>query len=560
MANPPLSPASDHPDVLIIGAGPVGLTTASELVRHGARVRIIDRRDGPVIYSQALVVHVRTQEILAAMGIVDGWLKAGHRLEEVYVHAYGKKVGHVHPGGIDSPYPCPLMIGQDVTERLLIEHLGRLGITVERHVEATGFSQDGDGVNVTLRHLAEGDRITTAHATWLVDCEGSASKAREFFGIPFDGAHYSGQEFLMADAQVHWSYVNGPAHAFIDKERTLMCFPFDGKGHHRVLCARPEKDPNRKEPVTLEEVQTIAREMTGDPGLRLSNPHWVTRFRTQHRLAGRFREQRVFLAGDAGHVHVPIGGQGMNYGMADAFNLAWKLAAVVRGDARPEPLLDSYNAERHQADAALLHGTDEGFRTMIQAGRLKELALRFIVPVALTSDTVQERMRTMLSGTKVAYSESAAIEDRGGSSGPAAGERAPDARVVNLALRETTSFFDLFYADTRWTLLLFGGTEPTAGTCAKLAQPAAAVLREFGHLINAHFVLTELEIAQNVEGGSVLMDCEGTAHEKYGAKAACFYLVRPDGYVGFRGPVESAGHLMSYLFRVGLIGRTVPAA
>ena len=136
----------------------------------------------------------------------------------------------------------------------------------------------------------------------------------------------------------------------------------------RALRCGPTATPTARTTPTLEEIQAIAREMTGDPGLRLSDPRWVTRFRTQHRLAGRFRERRVFLAGDAGHVHVPIGGQGMNYGMADAFNLAWKLAAVIRGDARPEPLLDSYNAERHRADEALLHGTDERFRGMIQTG------------------------------------------------------------------------------------------------------------------------------------------------------------------------------------------------
>lgn len=555
MSTPLLSPAQQNPDVLIVGAGPVGLTAAAELTRHGVRVRIVDKRDGPVIHSQALAVHVRTLEILRAMGIVDGWLKAGYLLEEIRLRAFGKKIGNVLPGGVDSPYPGPLAVSQQVTEQLLVEHLERLGITVERQVEATAFSQDAGGVNVTLRHLAEGDRITTAHAAWMVDCEGSASKAREAMGIPFDGDRYSGQEFLMADAQVRWSYPHGPAYGFVEKERTLLCLPFDGKGHCRVLCLQPDLNPERKELPTLEEIQTIAREMSDDPRLRLTDPRWVTRFRTQHRLAGRFREKRVFLAGDAGHVHVPIGGQGMNYGMADAFNLAWKLGAVIRGDARPEPFLDSYNAERHPVDTALLHGTDESFRAMSQPGRLKELAIRVIGPVALASETVQSRLRTMVSGIKVAYPESPVVEDRGGSDGPAAGERAPDAQVVSLAAQETISLFDLIYAGTRWTLLLFAGDDPTEETCGKLAQSAAAALGEFGHLVNAHFVLTDLAMAEIIEGGSVLMDREGTAHDKYGAKAACFYLVPPDGHIGFRGPAASAGHLLAYLFRIGLVSR-----
>ena len=557
MSHPPPSPlpsTSSH-DVLIVGAGPVGLTAAAELTRQGARVRIVDKRDGPVKYSQALAVHVRTLEILGAMGIADRWQTAGHRLEEIRVHAHGKQIGTVHPGGIDSPYPCPLAVSQQTTERLLVEHLERMSITVERQVEATGFSQDADGVSVTLRHLAEGGRASMARAAWLVDCEGSSSKARETMRIPFDGDRYSGIEFLMADAQTHWSYANGPAYIFIENERTLVCLPFDATGHHRVLCMQADQHPDAGYEPSLGEIEHIAREMTGDPGLKLSDPRWVTRFRTQHRLAGRFRDGKVFLAGDAGHVHVPIGGQGMNYGMADAFNLAWKLAAVIRGDARPEPLLDSYNTERHRADEALLHGTDEGFRGLARSGLLKELAIRFIGPVALASEALQARIRTMVSGTRITYPKSPAVDDRGGSTGPVAGERAPDAAVVDLATRTTTSLFKLFYAGTRWTLLLFAGTEATQAACGKLALAAATVLGEFGHLVNAHFVFTDLGIAGTVEGGSVLMDRDGVAHKKYGVERPCFYLVRPDGHVGFRGSVDSAGYLISYLFRIGLIGK-----
>ena len=407
---------------------------------------------------------------------------------------------------------------------------------------------------MTLRHLAEGGRTSTARAPWVITCEGSSSKAREAMGIPFDGERYSGQEFVMADAQVSWSYPHGLGYAFVESERTLMCFPFDAKGHYRVLCARPDADPDRKAPVTLEDVQAITREMTADPGLTLTDPRWVTRFRTQHRLAGRFREGRIFLAGDAGHVHVPIGGQGMNYGMADAFNLAWKLAAVIRGDARPEPLLNSYNAERHLADAALLHDTDKSYQATFRGGPMKEMALRYVAPLALGSDTVQRRLRTMLSGINVTYTHSPAVTD-GGGHGPAAGVRAPDAAVAMLASRETISLFRLFYAGTRWTLLLFGGSDPTPEICVKLARPAASVLTDFGHLINAHFVLTDLNVAEMIEGGSVLLDRDGAAHAKYRANEPCFYLMRPDGHIGFRGPIDAAGNLVSYLYRIGLVSK-----
>lgn len=544
---------SAAPSVLVVGAGPVGLSTAAELARHGVRVRIVDRREGPVTYSQAAAVHVRMQEILGAMGIVDGWLAAGHHLQRVSVRAFGKKLGVIRPDGVDSPYPGPLIIGQDITERLLVAHLERLGVAVERQVEATAYAQDADGVNVTLKPLAGEKREEAVRVPWVVACEGSSSAAREALGIPFEGARYTGQEFIQADVRVHGSYPAGSIYTFINKERTLIMFPFDDQGNYRVLCIRAEQAGGSHEPPTLAEIQTIAREMTGDPGLTLSDPRWLNRFRTQHRLAARFRGGRIFLAGDAGHVHVPVGGQGMNYGIQDAFNLAWKLATVVRGFARPEPLLDSYHVERHRVDAALLHGTDEGFRSMVHPSAWKELAMRLVGPVALGSDTIQERVRDLLSGVKIHYHGSLLAEDRGGSAGPVAGDRAPDGKGVLLPGRETKSLFDLFYPTGRWTLLLFGGLEPTEDACWKLAAAGAAVLTDFGHLINAHFVLTDLDLATSIEGGSVLLDREHTLHERYGVKAACIYLVRPDGYVGFRGSADHGGELLSYLYRVGLL-------
>lgn len=542
-------------DVLIIGAGPVGLTAAAELTRHGARVRLIDKREGPVAYSQAALIQVRTLEVLGAMGIVDGWLTAGHPLRRLSVRAFGKKLGVIHPDGVDSPYPGPLFVGQNVTERLLVEHLERLGVRVERQVEATHFTPYADRISVRLRHRKDDHREEIARAAWLVSCEGSSSKARDAAGIPFDGARYTGQEFVQADVRVHWSYPTGDGYGFINKERSLLMLPFDATGRYRVLCARSEQVGGPQGSPTLEEMQTIAREMTGDPGLWLSDPLWLNRFRTQHRLAGRFREGRIFLAGDAGHVHVPVGGQGMNYGMQDAFNLAWKLAAVVRGDARPEPLLDSYNTERHRVDAELLHGTDAGFRAMVQPGAWKGLAMRLVGPLAVGSETMQERAKTLLSGLKVHYHDGPLTEDHGGSSGPAAGDRAPDAPVVNLARRETTRLFQLLYPTGRWTLLLFGGLEPTEALCWQLAVAGAAILTDFGRLVNAHFILTELELAASIEGGSVLLDREHGAHEQYGVRAPCLYLVRPDGYVGFRGGAEHGGDALAYLYRVGLVKR-----
>jgi 2-polyprenyl-6-methoxyphenol hydroxylase-like FAD-dependent oxidoreductase len=550
------------PDVLVVGAGPVGLTAAAELTRHGAKVRIVDKRTGPVEYSQAAAVHVRMLEILNAMGIAGDWVAAGQPFTRMRIRAFGKKIGVVHLDGIDSPYPSPFIVGQNVTEKLLVEHLSRLGVTVERQVEATPFSQDDAGVNVTLHHLATGGDEEAVRVPWVVACEGSASKAREAVGIAFDGAPYTGEEFVQADVRLHWTYPNGDGYVFMETDRVLVFFPFDREGNYRVLCGRREQpgDPSEAaghahEPPTLEEMQAIAREMTADPALWLSDPVWLNRFRTQHRLAGSFRAGRIFIAGDSGHVHVPIGGQGMNYGIQDAFNLAWKLATVIRGDAGPEPLLDSYNAERHAVDTELLHGTDKGYHAMVGSGTLKELAIRFAGPVAIGLDVVQEQIRTMLSGTRIHYRGGALIADHGGSGGPAAGDRAPDAKLVRFADRETIQLFDLFYPGGNWTLLLFGGLDLTGETCAALAQISEAVVKDFGRLIKAYLVFVDPTFAGDVEPGSLLVDREHMAHDEYGVKGACIYLVRPDGHVGYRSPAKGGGEgrLAAYLDTIGLL-------
>ncbi len=329
-------------DVFIIGAGPVGMVTAAELTRYGVSVRIVDKRSAPVEHSHASIVHARTLEVFEAMGIVNGWLLHGYPFRKTTFFAFGKKLGQLKIEGVDSPYPAPRDIGQNVTERLLIEHLERINVKVERPVEAISFTQNDDYATVTLRHTDGKEEIV--QAKWVVSAEGSGSMVRKTLNIPFEGDRYDNQEFVQTDAHIRWSYPVGEGYMFINKHRFLGMFPFDDKGFYRILCARPDKNPQDKSDPTLEQMQQIVREIA-DPQAELSNPKWLNRFRTQHRKAASFREGRALLAGDAGHVHVPVGGQGMNTGIQDAFNLSWKLAYVIRGLAHPHlPLaIELYN-------------------------------------------------------------------------------------------------------------------------------------------------------------------------------------------------------------------------
>jgi 2-polyprenyl-6-methoxyphenol hydroxylase-like FAD-dependent oxidoreductase len=537
-------------DVLVIGAGPVGLTLASELKRHGARVRIVDKNAEPNQHPNAAIVHVRTLEILSAMGAVDGFLKEGYPFPGMHFHFFDKRSVFINIGGVDSPYPMPRTLGQQITERIITEHLAKLGVTVERAVEAVGLEQDDKEVRVRLKHLGDGNREEIATARWVVGCEGSSSITRETLAIPFPGERYPGKEFLQADAKVRWTYPHGFGYQFMTDDHVLLLFAYDDKGHYRIICARNDQDPENKTPPTLDEMQELVRKIA-DPSAELYDAVWLNRFRSGHRLAANFRVGRCFLAGDAGHVHVPIGGQGMNYGIHDAFNLGWKLAAMAKGDAKPE-LLDTYMTERHSADESLIKATDFGFHMVVQPNPVTRMALHHVVPKVVALDSVQSRMRNMMGEMNVAYPTSALSEDRGGSHWPIAGDRAPDALLVRMPDRQTAHLFDVL-RDPRWTLLLFAGGEPSVADIESLEKISAPLVGRYGTRVAIHLILCgEPPVPVHANwASSVLMDRERYVHDKYGVVGVpSLYLIRPDWHVGFRGGLEHQRQLNAYLERV----------
>jgi 2-polyprenyl-6-methoxyphenol hydroxylase-like FAD-dependent oxidoreductase len=543
-------PAAARPDVLVVGAGPVGLTLACELKRHGVGVRIVEKREKPQEHPNAAIVHVRTLEILSAMGAVDGFLREGYAFPGIHVRAFGKRLGFINAAVVDSPFPQPRTLGQHVTERLLREHFERLGGRIEWNVEAVGLEQDGLEARVRLKHLAPSAREEIAAASWVAGCEGSSSITREAAEIPFSGERYAGKEFLQIDAYLDWSHPHGFGYQFINAEQIVICLAYNDQGLYRIICARNDRDPRNLEPPTLEEMQKILQDIA-DPCVEVRAASWFNRFRTGYRLAARFREGRVFLAGDAGHVHIPIGGQGMNYGMHDAFNLAWKLAAVIKGEARPA-LLDTYSAERHPVDEALVRGTDRAFHLLMGAPAASATAMRFLGPMALGLEPLQKRIRDMLAEMNVAYPASVLSEDHGGSSGPVAGDRAPDAIIVRLPEGRTTTLFEIMHG-TRWTLLLFAGLDPTPDDIENLERISASLTASHGARVAVHLVLCgdpPVPVHENW-AAQLLMDREEYLHSRYGVDASpCLYLIRPDWHVAFRGGAEHHSRLVQYFQRV----------
>ena len=343
--------------ILIAGAGPVGLTLAVELARYGVPVRIIDSAAAASATSKALAIWARTLELLDRGGMAAPLVQAGLRVPAVRIGTAGAEIGRIDFSGLDTRYPFALLLPQSETERLLAARLAGLGLAVERRTTLARFADTADGVACEI--LGPEGRVERVTAPWLVGCDGAHSTVRKALGLSFEGDTLA-QTFVLADLQVAGLPVPpDEIGIFWSRDGALMFFPI-GHGRYRVIAdvgEAPRHDP------TLAELQAIV-DVRGPAGVTLSDPVWLAGFSVNERMVSRYRVGRVLVAGDAAHLHSPAGGQGMNTGMQDAVNLAWKLALVVRGRAVPA-LLDSYGAER----AAVAR------RVIAEAGRLTRVGL-----------------------------------------------------------------------------------------------------------------------------------------------------------------------------------------
>ena len=326
-------------DVLVVGAGPTGLMLANQLVRRGVRVQIVDRHPGPSLQTRALGVQARTLEIYSHLGIVERALELGKRATGANIWSLGKKAARIPLGAIGSaisPYPFLLILGQDDNERLLGDALRGQGTTVGWNTELVGLAQETERVRVTLRQPDGTTREITA--AWVAGCDGAHSAVRDLNGIAFQGAPYE-HVFFVADAQLTGEMVPDELNVYLWHEGFHLFFPMRGTNHWRIVRIVPAELREKKDLGFDDVIPSVQRE--AGSGLSFQQCTWFSTYRIHHRRAERFRNRRSFLLGDAAHIHSPVGAQGMNTGLQDAYNLAWKLAMVVSGRAS-EALLDSY--------------------------------------------------------------------------------------------------------------------------------------------------------------------------------------------------------------------------
>jgi len=495
------------PSVLIVGAGPTGLVLALWLAKLGVKVRIVDKAAEAGTTSRAVAVQARTLEFYRQVGLADTVVNAGVQVAAANLWAGGARVARLPLGAMGkglSPFPYALMYGQDEHERLLVRELERLGVPVERRTELLGHEQSGRGVRARLKR-ADGSEAQ-ADAAYLAGCDGAHSAVRHGLGAQFTGGTYSGV-FYVADVRATGPAANKEIHVDLEEADFNAAFPLKGEGRLR-LVGPASWEPTEQGELRFEEVAPRAMR---NLQLSISDVNWFSTYRVHHRVAERFRGGRVFLLGDAAHVHSPVGGQGMNTGIGDAVNLAWKLAAVLNGAAR-ESLLDTYEPERIRFARRLVATTDRAFTFVVKQGPLARLVRTRLVPVVLPmlvrARAVRRLMFHVVSQIGVQYRHSAL------SSGAAGKLRGGD-RLPWIELERGKDNFEPLRS-LKWQAHVYGEAAPgLAQACAELG-------------IELHVFAWR------------------DAMQRAGLLRGALYLVRPDGYVGLADSRGEARVLREY--------------
>ncbi len=491
MAALPADP--NRTDVVIVGAGPTGLTLACDLARHGVPFRIVDKATEPFTGSRGKGVQPRTLEVFDDLGVVEELLSAGAPYPRMNAHLWFLDLKwHMHKqvqATPDVPYSNVWLVPQWRTEKTLRDRLERLGYRVEQGVEIVGLEQDAAGARVQLRREGQ---VQTVAASYVVAADGGRSFVRKSLDVGFAGSSTEEGRMIVGDLRV-----DGLSRDY------WHVWPA-AKGGGIGLCPLPDSDlfqlmmqlrPSEDEPVLSEQViQSRWLSATGLKNIRLHDPTWLSLFRPSVRMVDRYRVGRAFLAGDAAHVHPPAGAQGLNTGVQDAYNLGWKLAMVLKG--APASLLDTYQEERLPVAAAVL-------------GRSMKLYQSRGVPKRGDAE------RQLLLN----YRGSSLTLEIGGHQGKVrAGDRAPDAICENSSGR--IRLFDLFRGP-HFTLLVFGSR--AAAAIRDLEWTPVDILRKWS-----------VRLSGTAEEDRTIIDTNGDAHAAYGTsdKDNVVYLVRPDGYVG----------------------------
>lgn len=505
-----------HTPVLIVGAGPSGLMMAAQLLRCGVQPVIIDSKQGPSNESKALAVQARSLEIYRQMGIVDDILKQGKRAAGMVLTRDGAPVAEVafdDTGQAQTPFPFIDIFQQSKNEKLLLDFLTLHCCPVYWETTLDSFSQSENGVKTILKNSGQSQELA---CDWLIGADGAHSSVRTQLQIPFGGDTYA-HSFYLADVTLYNPELEG------DKVRLCLAdkgftgfFPMEELQRYRVLGSLPDA-LNSPNDLSFDKVLPYIEAACGAK-LQPGGLYWFTTYRLHHRMAARFRQQRCFLIGDAAHIHSPVGGQGMNTGLQDAYNLAWKLAGVVKQQLRPA-ILDSYAAERMPVAEALLKTTDRAFNVIISrrwyVRLFKKLVLPALVRFAWQKKNIREELFKKISQTDINYRDSALNLHISQQTRIKAGDRLPWLKVFDEKRQEETDLHT-WCGKPGFTLIVLGKLSET-----DLFAMARWITQNYASVLNFFYLPPSASNTHVFQAFSI------------GENQAKSIIVRPDMHIGF---------------------------
>ncbi len=510
-------------DVVIVGAGPTGLSLACQFIRYGVDFVIVEKNEGVTPYSKAIGVQARTLEIYEQLGLAERATTEGAITGKVRMLEGGEVLGEVNLSNIGeglSAYPYMLLLEQSKNERLLYEYLQSHGQEVLWKTELEGFSQTETNVTAQVKNASGASQII--EAKYLVGCDGPKSPVRHALGLSFEGSTFE-RLFYVADVQINWKFSHDALHGCLARNSVVAFFPMKGKNSYRIVGAFPEGFDKDEGEVLFEEIERRIRE-EAEIALDITHVNWFSTYRVHTRHVNKFSEGRCFLAGDSAHIHTPAGGQGMNTGIQDAYNLAWKMAYVLKGFAG-ERILDTYNEERLPNAKRLTETTDRMFDIAAGSDWLLNLIRTTVLPpmakFILSFDLVKERFFRLISQIGINYRDGS-LSDHGGDGefDVKAGDRMPyslvDGKSIYDALREP-KFHLLTFTDGK------GDYQKMRGE----------IESEFAHLVDYQVVPLYPDVA-----------------EMFGATKPFNVLLRPDNYIGFMSQETGLSGPRVYLNKV----------
>ena len=498
-------------EVLIVGAGPTGLVLALWLTRLGVRVRIVDQTAEPGTTSRAVGVQARTLELYAQIGLADAVVARGRKAPAANLWVTGKKAARFFFGDMGagiSPFPYALVFPQDEHECLLIDRLAEFGVKVERRTELLGFEEANGRVRARLKR-PDGS-LETCETAYIAGCDGAHSTVRETLQIGFAGGTYAHRCYV-ADVQASGAAMNGELHVAVDATDFLVIFPLKGEGRARLVGTVCDDAESRHENLAWHDVN---KRVIEGMHLNIERVNWFSTYRVHHRVADNFRKGSAFLLGDSAHIHSPVGGQGLNAGIGDAVNLAWKLAAVLRGRA-DAALLDSYEPERIAFARRLVLTTDRVFAGVTSSktfDRLVRLNLvPFLMPLLFKFAPVRHFMFRTISQAAVNYRGSSLSAGRAGA--VHGGDRLP---WVKADLNQVGDNYTPL-ASLNWQVHVYGVATP-----------------------EIHNVCDDQKLPLHIFSWRPEMS-------RTGLRRNAIFLLRPDGYVALVNSQGSASSVAAYL-------------